>query len=101
MTSQRCAPSVTRTKAGRLREIHVVERLLQLGREQLGELVLEALALFIRERQVARIGADPEHLGIDKLDREIEPFIVGLCARTIVTDKHCDDREKRNCQAAW
>ena len=34
-------------EAGRLREIHIVEPLLQLGSEQLGELVLKALAFLV------------------------------------------------------
>ena len=36
--------------------------------EQLGELVFKALATVGRERHVVRIGADPEHLGIDELE---------------------------------
>ncbi len=49
-------------EAGGLREEDVVELLLELVRKQLGELVLEPLALFVRERQIARIGADAQHV---------------------------------------
>ena len=62
-------------EAGRLREVHVVELLVQLLGEQFGELVLEALALFVGERQIVRIGADAQHLGIDELDRQIAGFV--------------------------
>jgi hypothetical protein len=58
-------------EACRLREVDVVELLLQLVSEQLGELVLDALAFLVGERHVARIGADAQHLGIDQLEREV------------------------------
>jgi hypothetical protein len=69
-------------EAGRLREVHVVQLLLQLLGEQFGELVLKALALFVGERQIVRIGADAQHLGIDEFDRQIAGF-VDLRARDI------------------
>jgi hypothetical protein len=55
----------------RLREIHVVEFLMQLVRKQFGDLVLKALPLLVRERQIARIGANSQHFWIDQLDRQV------------------------------
>ena len=43
--------------------------LAELVGEEFGDLVLESRALVVREWQIVRIGADPEHLRIDKLDR--------------------------------
>ena len=64
-------------EAGGLRKKDVVELLLELVREQLGKLVLEPLALLVRERQIARVGTDAQHLGIDQLEREVAG-LVGL-----------------------
>ena len=92
-------------EAGRLREVHVVELLLQLLGEQFGELVLESLALLVGERHVARIGADPQHLGIDQLDRQIGAaavtvsLVVPLRPRDVAADKGGGNREQRNQQA--
>jgi len=58
-------------EARRLREEDVVELLLQLLRKKLRELVLETLPLLVGERQIARVGADAQHLGIHELEREI------------------------------
>ena len=74
-------------ETGRLREVHVVQLLLQLLGEQFGELVLEPLALFVGKRQIARIGADSQHLGIDEFDRQIAG-LVGLRARDIAAAEH-------------
>ena len=79
-------------EAGRLREVHVVQLLVQLLGEQFGELVLEALALFVGERQIVRIGADAQHLGIDELDRQIAGF-VDLRARDIAPGEYGEDRQ--------
>ena len=88
-------------EACRLRKIHVVELLLQLVGKQLGELVLEPLALLVRERQIARIGADPQHLGIDQLDREIEAaLIVSLRARSIAAHASCGNGQRAKSAAS-
>ena len=81
MTSQR-GPQRHPDEAGRLREIHVVQLLVEFFGEQFGELVLESLALLVGERQIVRIGADAQHLGIDELDRQIAGFL-DLRARVI------------------
>src|SRR5262249_59936161 len=86
-------------ETGRLRKIHVVELLLQFRGEQFGELVLEALALLVGERKIARVGAHPQHLGIDEFDREIEAA-VALRPRNLAAGKGRDDRQKRNQPAA-
>ena len=86
-------------EAGRLWEVHVVQLLVQLLGEQFGELVLESLALVVGERQIVRIGADAQHLGIDELDRQIAAFL-DLRARDIAPDKHGEDRQYRNRQPA-
>ena len=72
---------------------------LQLFREQLAELVLEPLTLFVRERQIARIGADPQHLGIDQFDGQVAG-VIALRAGNIAADEYGSDREKRDQQAA-
>ena len=66
-------------EAGCLRKVRIVQLLLKLLGEQFGELVLEPLALLIRERQIARVGAYSQHLGIDELDRQIGAAIT-VCA---------------------
>ena len=75
MTSQRCAAERHPNETGRLRKVHVVELLLKLLGEQLGELVLEPFAFLVRERQIARVGAYSQHLGIDEFDRQIGAVI--------------------------
>src|SRR5579859_1848815 len=93
-------------EASRLRKIHVVKLLVQFLRKQLSKLVLESLTLLVRERKVARIGADPQHLGIDELDREVKAAIAGLGLRVVtlrprhlMACRRCSDRE-RDQQAA-
>ena len=86
-------------EAGRLREVHVVQLLVQLLGEQFGELVLESLALVVGERQIVRIGADAQHLGIDELDRQIAGFL-DLRARDIAPDEYGEDRQYRDRQPA-
>ena len=86
-------------EAGRLREVHVVQLLVQLLGEQFGELVLESLALLVGERQIVRIGADAQHLGIDEFDRQIAGFL-DLRACGIAPGEHGEDRQYRNRQPA-
>jgi len=62
MTSHLWAASVLRTKP-----VACVGK-------KLGDLVLEAFPALGRERHVVRVGADPEHLGINELDRPIRAF---------------------------
>src|SRR5262249_34889022 len=44
----------------------------QLSGEQRGQLVFEAFSLVGRERHVVRVGAHPEYLRIDELERQIQ-----------------------------
>ena len=79
-------------EAGRLREIHVVQLLVQLLGEQFGELVLESLALLVGERQIVRVGADAQHLGIDEFDRQIAGFL-DLRVHDIAPGKNSEERQ--------
>src|SRR6266496_1728928 len=86
-------------EAGRLREVHIVQLLVQLLGEQFGKLILESLALFVGERQVMRIGANAQHLGIDELDRQIAGFL-DLRACAIAPEEHSEDRQYCDRQPA-
>src|SRR6266498_108934 len=66
-------------ESGRLRIPDIGQALAELLGEEFSELVLEAFALLVRERHVARIGADAEHLGIDQLDRKLLALLLGKC----------------------
>ena len=66
-------------EAGRLRNEGISDLFLQLCGEQVGELVLEPFAFFIREGHVARIGTDAQHFGVDQFDREIAIVLWLLC----------------------
>ena len=86
-------------EAGRLREVHVVQLLLQFLGEQFGELVLESLALVVGEWQIVRVGADAQHLGIDELDRQIAAFL-NLRVRNSAPEEHGENRQCCNRQPA-
>ena len=75
-------------KTDRLRIVRIVQLFLQLFREQLAELVFDSLALVVRERQIARVGANPQHLGIDEFDRQVGA-VIGLRAGDIPAGEYC------------
>lgn len=56
--------------------IVVSQRLAKLSRQLDGDLVLEALPLLVGERQIARIGADAKHIGVDQFDRGLVGALV-------------------------
>ena len=56
-------------KAGRVGIESIGDAFAQLAREKVGDLVLEALAGLVGEREVARIRAGAEHMRIDQFDR--------------------------------
>src|SRR5262249_40102762 len=61
------------------------------------KLVLKALTLVGRERHVVWVGADSEHLRINKLDRQIWP-LRGL-REHLSTQEHRRNRRARHAQA--
>jgi hypothetical protein len=80
-------------KAGGLRKVRIVDLLLKLLGEQFGKLVLKPFAFLIGERQIARVGAHPQHLGIDEFDRQIGATIARLRPSEAATGQRCGDRK--------
>ena len=56
-------------EAGRVRIECVGDRLAELAREKLGDLVLETFAGLVGEREIARIRAGAKHMRVDEFDR--------------------------------
>src|SRR5208282_4785351 len=62
-------------EAHRVRIPGVAQRFAKLAGDDFRELVLETLAILVGEGQISRIGANPEDLWIDKLDRRSRAFL--------------------------
>ena len=83
-------------EADHLRIVGVAGRLAEFAREQLGQLVLEPFARFVGERQVARVGADPERLGVDQFHRCAETGSLGAARPAISSRATIAAAAKRN-----
>ena len=87
-------------ETGRLRKVHVVELLLQLFREQLGELVLETLRPS-RSRTANCAGRRIPSAPWDRRVRSTDRCRHCVCARQMPpAGKRCGDRNQRQQQAA-
>jgi len=66
-------------ETGRLGEEGVVQFLLKFFRKQFGKLVFKAGTLFVGEREIAGVGANPQDSWIDQFDGQIGAVLLRLC----------------------